>query len=212
MPQQQLRLAAIKFEGGIIVNLPNKLTLMRLIAIPFFLLLLVLPLHWGSVTFAGATVPVEQLIAAIIFVAACITDNLDGHIARSRHLVTNFGKFTDPLADKLLVMTAFIVLSANQIVPAWVTVVIIWRELAVTGLRLLIVESNGEVMAAKMPGKIKTVSQFIAITFLLLNNMFFELIHIPFGLIMLYVCLFFTVYSGVDYFVKGRSVFSDGLK
>lgn len=194
------------------MNLPNKLTVMRLIAIPFFLLLLVLPLNWGSISFAGATVSVEQLIAAIIFIAACITDNLDGMIARKNHLITNFGKFTDPLADKLLVMTAFIVLSANQIVPAWVTVVIIWRELAVTGLRLLIVESNGEVLAAKMPGKIKTVSQFIAISFLLLNNMFFALIHVPFGQIMLYVCLFFTVYSGIDYFVKGRSVFSDGLK
>lgn len=194
------------------MNLPNKLTVMRLIAIPFFLLLLVLPLHWGSVTFAGATVPVAQLIAAIIFVAACITDNLDGHIARKYHLVTNFGKFTDPLADKLLVMTAFIMLTSTGIVPAWVTVVIIWRELSVTGLRLLIVETNGEVMAAKMPGKIKTVSQFIAITALLLNNTFFELIHVPFGQIMLYICLFFTVYSGIDYFVKGRGVFSDGLK
>jgi CDP-diacylglycerol--glycerol-3-phosphate 3-phosphatidyltransferase len=99
-----------------------------------------------------------------------------------------------------------------HVVPAWVSVIIIWRELAVTGLRLLIVETNGEVMAAKMPGKIKTVSQFIAIIFLLLNNVFFELIHVPFGQIMLYVCLFFTVYSGIDYFVKGRSVFSDGLK
>jgi CDP-diacylglycerol--glycerol-3-phosphate 3-phosphatidyltransferase len=145
-------------------------------------------------------------------VAACITDNLDGIIARKNHLVTNFGKFADPLADKILVMTAFIVLTSMHVVPAWVSVIIIWRELAVTGLRLLIVETNGEVMAAKMPGKIKTVSQFIAIIFLLLNNVFFELIHVPFGQIMLYVCLFFTVYSGIDYFVKGRSVFSDGLK
>lgn len=194
------------------MNLPNKLTVLRLIAIPFFLLLLVLPLDWGTISFAGATVPVTQLVAAIIFLAAVITDNLDGIIARKYHLITNFGKFTDPLADKLLVMTAFIMLTSMNVVPAWVTVVIIWRELAVTGLRLLIVEANGEVLAAKMPGKIKTVSQFIAILFLLLDNMFFALANIPFGEIMLYVCLFFTVYSGIDYFVKGRSVFSDGLK
>lgn len=194
------------------MNLPNKLTALRLVIVPFFLLLLVLPLHWGAVTFGGVTIPVTQLIAAIIFVAACITDNLDGIIARKNHLVTNFGKFADPLADKILVMTAFIVLTSMHVVPAWVSVIIIWRELTVTGLRLLIVETNGEVMAAKMPGKIKTVSQFIAIIFLLLNNVFFELIHVPFGQIMLYVCLFFTVYSGIDYFVKGRSVFSDGLK
>lgn len=194
------------------MNLPNKLTALRLVIVPFFLLLLVLPLHLGAVAFGGVTIPVTQLIAAIIFVAACITDNLDGIIARKNHLVTNFGKFADPLADKILVMTAFIVLTSMHVVPAWVSVIIIWRELAVTGLRLLIVETNGEVMAAKMPGKIKTVSQFIAIIFLLLNNVFFELIHVPFGQIMLYVCLFFTVYSGIDYFVKGRSVFSDGLK
>lgn len=194
------------------MNLPNKLTALRLCIVPFFLLLLALPLHWGAVTFGGATIPVSQLIAAIIFIAACITDNLDGHIARKNHLVTNFGKFADPLADKILVMTAFIMLTSVHVVPAWVTVIIIWRELAVTGLRLLIVESNGEVLAAKMPGKIKTVSQFIAISFLLLNNVFFALIHVPFGQIMLYICLFFTVYSGIDYFVKGRSVFSDGLK
>ena len=194
------------------MNLPNKLTVLRLIAIPFFLLLLVLPPDWGTISFAGATVPVTQLVAAIIFLAAVITDNLDGIIARKYHLITNFGKFTDPLADKLLVMTAFIMLTSMNVVPAWVTVVIIWRELAVTGLRLLIVETNGEVLAAKMPGKIKTVSQFIAILFLLLDNMFFALANIPFGEIMLYVCLFFTVYSGIDYFVKGRSVFSDGLK
>ncbi|KRL57958.1 CDP-diacylglycerol-glycerol-3-phosphate 3-phosphatidyltransferase [Paucilactobacillus oligofermentans DSM 15707 = LMG 22743] len=194
------------------LNLPNKLTVLRLIAIPFFLLLLVLPLDWGTISFAGSVVPVSQFVAAILFLAAVITDNLDGIIARKYHLVTNFGKFTDPLADKLLVMTAFIMLTSMDVVPAWVTVVIIWRELAVTGLRLLIVESNGEVLAAKMPGKIKTVSQFIAILFLLLNNMGFALINVPFGEIMLYICLFFTVYSGIDYFVKGRSVFSDGLK
>lgn len=119
------------------MNLPNKLTVLRLIAIPFFLLLLVLPLDWGTISFAGATVPVTQLVAAIIFLAAVITDNLDGIIARKYHLITNFGKFTDPLADKLLVMTAFIMLTSMNVVPAWVTVVIIWRELAVTGLRLL---------------------------------------------------------------------------
>lgn len=194
------------------MNLPNKLTIVRLIVIPFFLLLMILPLHWGVVTFLGATVPVAQLIAALLFIAASITDNLDGRIARKHHLVTNFGKFTDPLADKLLVMTAFIVMTGSGVVPAWVTTVIIWRELAVTGLRLLIVEQNGQVLAAKMPGKIKTTTQFIAIIFLLLNNVIFAYWGIPFGQIMLYICLFFTVYSGIDYFVKGRGVFADGFK
>ncbi|MCI1287783.1 MAG: CDP-diacylglycerol--glycerol-3-phosphate 3-phosphatidyltransferase [[Lactobacillus] timonensis] len=195
------------------MNLPNKLTVVRLIIIPFFLCLMVLPLAgWGTVSFGGATVTVARLIATILFIAATITDNLDGRIARSQHLVTNFGKFADPLADKLLVMTAFVVLTADGTVPAWVTAIILWRELAVTGLRLLLVEQDGIVLAAKMPGKIKTTTQFIAIIFLLLHNAFFALVHIPFGEIMLYICLFFTVYSGIDYFYQGRDVFSDGFK
>lgn len=186
---------------------------MRLIIIPFFLLLMVLPLQsWGAISFWDATIPVSQFIAAILFIAATLTDNLDGRIARKHHLVTNFGKFTDPLADKLLVMTAFIVLTGNQVVPAWVTSIIIWRELSVTGLRLLLVEQDGIVLAAKMPGKIKTTTQFIAIIFLLLNNVIFAIWGIPFGQIMLYICLFFTIYSGVDYFIQGRDVFSDGFK
>nr|WP_278764447.1 CDP-diacylglycerol--glycerol-3-phosphate 3-phosphatidyltransferase [Limosilactobacillus mucosae] len=194
------------------MNLPNKLTIVRLIIIPFFLILMVVPFDWGGVTFWGATIPVAELIAAILFIAATITDNLDGRIARRDHLVTNFGKFADPLADKLLVMTAFIVLTGQGVVPSWVTAIIIWRELSVTGLRLLLVEQNGTVLAAKMPGKIKTTTQFIAIIFLLLHNVIFAIWNIPFGQIMLYICLFFTVYSGIDYFVKGRGVFADGFK
>lgn len=195
------------------MNLPNKLTVVRLIIIPFFLCLMVLPLaSWGTVSFGGETVTVARLIATILFIAATITDNLDGRIARSQHLVTNFGKFADPLADKLLVMTAFVVLTADGTVPAWVTAIILWRELAVTGLRLLLVEQDGIVLAAKMPGKIKTTTQFIAIIFLLLHDAFFTLIHVSFGKIMLYICLFFTVYSGIDYFYQGRDVFSDGFK
>lgn len=173
---------------------------------------MVVPFGWGSVTFWGATIPVAELIAAILFIAATITDNLDGRIARRDHLVTNFGKFADPLADKLLVMTAFIVLTGQGVVPSWVTAIIIWRELSVTGLRLLLVEQNGTVLAAKMPGKIKTTTQFIAIIFLLLHNVIFAIWNIPFGQIMLYICLFFTIYSGIDYFVKGRGVFADGFK
>lgn len=194
------------------MNLPNKLTIVRLIIIPFFLILMVVPFGWGTLSFLGTHVSVEQLIATILFIGATITDNLDGRIARRDHLVTNFGKFTDPLADKLLVMTAFIVLTASHVVPAWVTCIIIWRELSVTGLRLLLVEQNGQVLAAKMPGKIKTTTQFIAIIFLLLNNAIFAYWHIPFGQIMLYICLFFTVYSGADYFIQGRGVFADGFK
>ena len=194
------------------MNLPNKLTVFRIILIPVFLLIMVLPLQWGQVVWAGTTLPVTQVVATVIFAVASLTDLADGKIARSQHLVTNFGKFADPLADKMLVMTAFIILVRMNVAPDWVVAIIMCRELAVTGLRLLIVENNGQVMAAAMPGKIKTTTQMIAIIFLLLNNVLFAAIHIPFALIMLYVCLFFVIYSGIDYFVQNRDVFSDGFK
>jgi CDP-diacylglycerol--glycerol-3-phosphate 3-phosphatidyltransferase len=127
-------------------------------------------------------------------------------------LVTNFGKFADPLADKMLVMTAFIILVSLGKVPAWVAAIIVCRELAVTGLRLIVVENDGEVIAAAMPGKIKTMTQMLSIIFLFLNDVFFAAVNIPIGEILLYICLFFTVYSGIDYFVNSRSVFADSFE
>ncbi|WP_057769419.1 CDP-diacylglycerol--glycerol-3-phosphate 3-phosphatidyltransferase [Lactobacillus selangorensis] len=192
------------------MNLPNKLTMFRIILIPIFTLVLALGIPGGSITVAGTVIPWANLVATVIFIVASLTDLADGKIARSQHLVTNFGKFADPLADKILVLTAFVFLTSFGIVPAWVTSIIVWRELAVTGLRLLLSE-GGEVMAAAMPGKIKTTSQMIAIILLLLNNVFFNNIHLPLGQIMLYVALFFTIYSGADYFIKNRGVFSDSF-
>ncbi|MTV82993.1 CDP-diacylglycerol--glycerol-3-phosphate 3-phosphatidyltransferase [Secundilactobacillus folii] len=193
------------------MNLPNKLTVGRIILIPIFLLVLAVPMNWGSVVWLSTRIPVTQIVAALIFAVATATDFLDGQIARRRHLITNFGKFADPLADKMIVMTAFVLLVEKGLAPAWVVAIIVCRELAVTGLRLLIVETNGEVMAAKMPGKIKTVSQMFSIIFLLLNNAFFAIWHFPLGTILLYICLIFTIYSGIDYFVKSRGVFSESV-
>lgn len=192
------------------MNLPNRLTMFRMILIPVFTVILAVPWHWGQFNVGGTTMTVTALIATLIFIVASLTDFADGQIARRQHLVTNFGKFADPLADKMLVMTAFIFLVKMGSVPAWVAAIIIWRELAVTGLRLLLSE-GGEVMAAAMPGKIKTTTQMLAIIFLLLNNIGFAAIHIPFAQIMLYVCLFFTIYSGCDYFYKNRQVFADSF-
>lgn len=191
------------------MNLPNKLTIGRIILIPIFLIILAVPMDWGSVVWLSTKIPVTQIVAAIVFAVASITDFLDGQIARRRHLVTNFGKFADPLADKMIVMTAFILLVQMDMAPAWVVAIIVCRELAVTGLRLIIVENSGTVMAAAWPGKIKTTSQMLSIILLLLNNVLF--ISFPLGMILLYVCLFFTVYSGIDYFVKNRSVFADSF-
>ena len=179
--------------------------------IPLFMLVLLLPLNWGFVIIAGTPIQVTNLVGALIFAIACITDFADGQIARKRKLVTNFGKFADPLADKMLVMTAFIILVQFNKVPAWIAAIIVCRELAVTGLRLIVVENDGEVMAAKMPGKIKTASQMFSIIFLFLNNVFFDNINIPIGQILLYICLFFTVYSGIEYFYNARAVFADSF-
>ncbi len=180
------------------MNLPNQLTVFRIILIPVFILLLSVPYAWQSLDVTGVMLPLNWLLAAIVFAVASITDFLDGQIARRQHLVTNFGKFADPLADKLLV-------------PAWMTAVIVIRELAVTGLRTLIVENNGKVLAAQMPGKIKTFSQMFAIFFLYLKDVPFTAIGLPIGEILLWIAVIFTIYSGIDYFWQNRVVFSDGL-
>lgn len=193
------------------MNLPNKLTVFRIILIPVFILLLTVPYAWSNISFLGSTMPINWLIAAFVFAVASATDFLDGQIARKQHLVTNFGKFADPLADKLLVMTALIFLTSFNVVPAWMTAVIVIRELAVTGLRTLIVENNGQVLAAQMPGKIKTFSQMFAIFFLYIRNAPFSSINFPIGDVLLWVAVIFTIYSGIDYFWQNRNVFSDGM-
>jgi CDP-diacylglycerol--glycerol-3-phosphate 3-phosphatidyltransferase len=169
------------------------------------MIFLSVPLDLGSLTISGIKLPVAQLIAAIIFAVASFTDWLDGFLARRWHLVSNFGKFADPLADKMLVMSAFVFLITLGKAPAWIVAIIVCRELAVTGLRLLIVEQNGSVLAAAWPGKLKTATQMFAIIFLLLNNIPFGTIRID--LILLYLCLIFTIYSGYDYFIKNLKVF-----
>lgn len=175
-------------------NIPNALTVGRILIIPVFILLLTL---WQE--------PLSQMIAALIFALASLTDYLDGYLARKWKVVSNFGKFADPMADKILVMTAFIMLVELKIAPAWVVAIIICRELAVTGLRLLLVETGGTVLAAAMPGKIKTFSQMFAIIFLLFHW------SLP-GQILLYIALFFTLYSGYDYFKGASFLFKDTFK
>lgn len=191
------------------MNLPNKLTLVRLILIPFFLILTAAPLDWGTVELLGSSIEVPILIATIIFIVASFTDWLDGYIARRDNLVTNFGKFADPVADKILVASALIMLADLNLAPGWVVAVIIAREFAVTGLRLLLVETGGTVLAAAWPGKIKTVSQMLAIIFLFVGDFPFAWTGLPIGLILLYISLVFTIYSGIDYFYNARFIFKD---
>jgi len=166
------------------------------------------PFSWGDVQFGSLALPIAHLIGACIFIFASVTDWVDGYIARKRNLVTNLGKFLDPLADKLLVSAALIMLVELGFAPAWMVIIIISREFAITGLRLLLAEA-GEVSAAKMLGKIKMWAQVVAISALLLHNIPFEFIGLPFDMIALWVAVIFTVISGWDYFAKNKDVFKN---
>ncbi|WP_088041158.1 CDP-diacylglycerol--glycerol-3-phosphate 3-phosphatidyltransferase [Bacillus sp. EAC] len=187
------------------MNLPNKITVSRVCLIPLFMIVVLIDFGWGNVTLLGDSIPVNHLVGAAIFIIASVTDFIDGYYARKYNLVTNFGKFLDPLADKLLVSSALIILTDFHYVPAWITIVIISREFAVTGLRMILAGS-GEVHAAAMLGKIKTWAQIVAISAYFLHD--FPLNFLPFSIadVALWVALFYTVYSGWDYFYKNRDV------
>ncbi|WP_034669577.1 CDP-diacylglycerol--glycerol-3-phosphate 3-phosphatidyltransferase [Bacillus methanolicus] len=188
------------------MNLPNKITISRIFLIPLFLVVMLVPFQWGEMKLFGAEMPMTHFVGALIFIVASTTDWIDGYYARKYKLVTNLGKFLDPLADKLLVSAALIVLVEKGMAASWIVIIIISREFAVTGLRLVLA-GEGEVVAANMLGKIKTWTQIIAISALLLHNTVFEYVKIPFDDIALWIAMFFTIWSGWDYFYKNRQVF-----
>lgn len=180
------------------MNLPNKLTVLRVIMIPFFVFFLLTDI-----------VPASKYIALAIFVVASFTDMLDGKIARKYNLVTNFGKFMDPLADKLLVSSALICFVELGLLPAWIVLIIISREFIISGFRL-VASDNGVVIAASWWGKYKTVFQMIMVVLLIAD------INLPFmpvvETVVIYVALALTVISLVDYIVKNKGVMKDGAK
>lgn len=191
------------------MNIANQLTIFRIFLIPIFIIVLIGPFSWGILDILGSAVPTHWFVAGIIFAVASATDYLDGYLARKYHLTTSLGAFLDPMADKLLVISAFIVLVEMGLIPSWIVIIIVSRELLVTGLRLLIVEAGGEILAAAWPGKIKTFSQMFSILFYLWNNPVFGQYNINMAQILLYICLIFTIYSGMEYFYQGRYVFKN---
>jgi CDP-diacylglycerol--glycerol-3-phosphate 3-phosphatidyltransferase len=172
-----------------ILSLPNGITILRILVIP---LILVLLFYMGR----G-----YQLLTAVLFLGAAVTDTIDGYLARRRGMVTTLGKFLDPLADKLLIVTALIALIPAREISVWMVIVIVGREIAITGLRGIAV-SQGMVISASTLGKYKTVFEAASIFFLILNGSYFFMNFRPIGLVLLWIALGIAVISGVDYFKK----------
>ena len=176
------------------MNTPNKLTLFRVVMIPFFVVFMLAPI-------GGAA---AKWIALAIFIIASLTDALDGYLSRRDNLITDFGKFMDPLADKLLVCSALICLVELDKIPCWVVIIIIAREFIISGFRLIAAD-NGVVIAASYWGKFKTASQMVMIILLIadLGGVFYTI-----GQIFIYLSMALTVISLIDYLIKNRNVIS----
>lgn len=175
------------------MNLPNKLTMFRVILIPFFIVFLLIPIT-----------SYDKWIALAIFVIASLTDLLDGKIARKYNLVTNFGKFMDPLADKLLVCSALICLIELDKIPSWMVIIIIAREFIISGFRL-VASDNGVVIAASYFGKFKTTFQMLAVCLMIAD---LPALHVV-TRVVLWIAVILTVVSLIDYLVKNKSVMKE---
>ena len=178
------------------MNLPNKLTILRVIMIPFFV---------AALLYDGGANQNMRYVAAALFIIASLTDMLDGKIARKYNLVTNFGKFMDPLADKLLVCSALICMIELRELPAWMVIIIISREFIISGFRL-VASDNGVVIAASYWGKFKTTFQMIGVVLLIFNIPALSTLTT----IIVWIALALTVISLVDYIVKNAGVLTEG--
>jgi len=197
------------------MNLPNKLTIFRIILVP---IMVIIPFFGIDGRIAG--IPIEWLIIDVVFLIASLTDKLDGYLARKNNQVTAFGKFLDPLADKILVLAAMMMLVEMQKLPAWIPIIVLAREFMVSGYRLIAVEKGGEVIAASKWGKLKTVTQMIAIVLALLDlNVFGEcftgvlqggdLILNLIVTIMMIIQVIATIFSGIDYMKGAKKYIKD---
>lgn len=200
------------------MNLANKLTVFRMILVPIIVIVSLINIQG---TWLG--IGISFWIMNLIFIIASLTDKLDGYIARSRNQVTTFGKFLDPLADKILVLTTMIILVEKGSIPAWIPIIVLAREFIVSGYRLVAVEKGGKVVAASIWGKLKTVTQMLAIIFALINinetNIFanfvnnnltgLELIINVITTLLLIISVIATVFSGWDYLSKGKDLFKE---
>ena len=186
------------------MNLPNRLTLFRIILIPLMVLVYLFPyaqfgIELQTFSFGAVRLSAVNVICLGIYLVAALTDYLDGLIARSRNLQTTFGKFADPIADKMLTSTMFILFASRGIISAVPVIIMVCRDIVVDGCRM-IAAANGKVVPAQMLGKVKTFSQMITIALILVNNLPFELWQLPISDVLLWFSAFVSFASGVSYF------------
>ncbi len=197
------------------MNLPNKLSMFRIFLIPLIVLIMIFPYaQYGIVIpqfyFEFVSLSLVNVIVLILFIIASLTDMLDGYIARRDNLITTLGKFIDPIADKLLVNSIFVVLASQGVIPVVPIVLMIARDTVVDGIRMMC-STKGIVLAAGVLGKIKTVCQMLTICVLLLNNLPFELYRFPMDDFLLWFTTFVSIVSGVSYFIQSKKVILESM-
>lgn len=196
------------------MNLPNRLTVTRLCLVPVFIALYLCPyftdISVPQIHILFTDISVIQLLAFIVFLGASLTDFLDGYLARKNHLVTTFGKFVDPIADKMLVNSALILLTWNNKMSVIALIVMLLRDTFVDGVRLVASSSN-RVLAASIYGKLKTVTQMVGICLLLLNNPIFAHWDIPFANYVINIAACVSLLSGIDYFWENRDLIMESM-
>ena len=188
------------------MNLPNKLTIFRILLVPIILLVWLFPYNSFNITFhiieiGHVSLSVLNIIILVLFLIASITDFFDGYIARKNDLITTFGKFADPIADKLLTTTMFIIFAYKGMIPVLPVILMLIRDIIVDGCRMLAAQ-NGVIVSAKFLGKLKTVLQMILIICILLNNLPFELYFIPFTDILAWFTAFVSILAGYTYYYE----------
>lgn len=197
------------------MNLPNKLTTIRLISVPLFVIVYLIPYQTLGIsmpTFDVLTTKLTLLdiILFVVFFLAAITDYLDGYLARKKNLVTTFGKFVDPIADKLIVNTVLLLLASSNDITIIIPIIMISRDIIVDAIRLVASQKN-VVLAASFLGKAKTMTQMIAIGILLLNNVVFAYFNIPMDQIMIWIATFISIISGIEYLYKNGQYITESM-
>ena len=197
------------------MNLPNKLTTIRLLSVPLFIIDYLIPYQSLGIEIPvfdvlSTSLSLLDIILFLIFALSALTDYLDGYIARKQHLITTFGKFIDPIADKLIVNTTLLLLASTHDIHIIIPIIMISRDIIVDAIRLVASQKN-VVLAASYLGKAKTMTQMIAICLLLLNNIVFAGLHIPMDQIMIWLATLISFVSGVDYFMKNRQYIMESM-